>query len=349
MITEPNRTQHPDIKKLNINVSQLENATFEALSSWFGEVDCPNNAKKRPYLKEIFRVAKYEERFKNGEIGSSPIFSLFEFPQLTGQRADGEAEVMVTADDKIPDDAMDDDDEDPHADDDENQPTPTCSPKLEHTLPSIAGSGQSPATNLQGASSFNMGDLPVRGHPYSQPSLMQSDLSATGPSGFDGPSISVNNQPSMSQTHVMPLPEAYSDPHASSRRTSLYTSPTEYGSSSAPGLYQAWQQSNPPTASPVYSFQQQQQSPHSAGGYVEHQPVPLTQTPQYMEAPTFDPIHNAGASSLFRATSVPQGPVNPHTTHQFPNYLSTPGSGMKLDSLSRGHPQDDNDNNKRWH
>lgn len=70
MITEPNHLQHRDIQKVNINVSKLEEATFEALSSWFGEVDCPNNAKKKPYLKEIFRVAKYEERYKNGEIGS---------------------------------------------------------------------------------------------------------------------------------------------------------------------------------------------------------------------------------------------------------------------------------------
>lgn len=258
--------------------------------------------------------------------------------------------MLVTADDKIPDDAMDDGEEDPHADDDGDQPTPTSSPKPEHTLPAISGSGQSPATNLQGVSSFNMGDLPVRGHPYSQTSLMQSDLGAAGPSGFvEGNSIGVNNQASMPQTHGMPLPESYSDPHASSRRPSLYASPTEYGSSTGSNLYQTWQQSNPSTASPIYSFQQQhQQAPHSAGGYVEQQPVPLTQTPQYMEAPTFDPIHSAGPSSLFRPTSVPQGPVNPHTTHQFPNYLSTPGSGMKLDTLNRGHPQDDNENSKRW-
>lgn len=71
LITEPNRLQHRDIMKLNINVTKLEEATFEALSSWFGDVEAPNNAKKRPYLKEIFRVAKYEERYKNGEIGSS--------------------------------------------------------------------------------------------------------------------------------------------------------------------------------------------------------------------------------------------------------------------------------------
>lgn len=71
MVTEPNRSQHRDIQKLNINVHELEKATYEALSSFFGDAENPNNAKKRPYLKEIFRVAKYEERYKNGEIGPS--------------------------------------------------------------------------------------------------------------------------------------------------------------------------------------------------------------------------------------------------------------------------------------
>lgn len=73
MVTEPNLHQHADIRKLNINVSKLEEATFEALSSFFADTENPNNAKKKPYLKEIFRVAKYEERYKNGEIGSSTI------------------------------------------------------------------------------------------------------------------------------------------------------------------------------------------------------------------------------------------------------------------------------------
>lgn len=62
--------QHPDIRKLNINIAKLEEATWDALSGFFADIDSPNNMKKKPYLKEIFRVAKYQERFKNGEIGS---------------------------------------------------------------------------------------------------------------------------------------------------------------------------------------------------------------------------------------------------------------------------------------
>lgn len=69
MISEPNHVQHKDIQKQNLNISKLEEATFEALSAFFGDAENPNNSKKKPYLKEIFKVARYQERFKNGEIG----------------------------------------------------------------------------------------------------------------------------------------------------------------------------------------------------------------------------------------------------------------------------------------
>lgn len=70
LITTPNRVQHRDLQKLNINVAKLEDATWDALSGFFADIETPNNMKKKPYLKEIFRVAKYQERYKNGEIGS---------------------------------------------------------------------------------------------------------------------------------------------------------------------------------------------------------------------------------------------------------------------------------------
>lgn len=70
MIVEPNKTQHPDIQKLNLNVKKLEEITTEALSAFFADKENPANAKKRPYLNEIFKVAKQEERFQNGEIGT---------------------------------------------------------------------------------------------------------------------------------------------------------------------------------------------------------------------------------------------------------------------------------------
>jgi hypothetical protein len=68
MIVEPNENQHPDIRKLNLSVKKLEECTHEALSGFFAESNA--NASKKQYLNEIFRVARQQERFKKGEIGT---------------------------------------------------------------------------------------------------------------------------------------------------------------------------------------------------------------------------------------------------------------------------------------
>lgn len=254
---------------------------------------------------------------------------------------DADTEVMVTADDKVPDEPDEDDPDEAQHDDDENHPTPTSSPKPEHNLPTIAASDQTSAGNIPNGTSF-IGDLPVRGHQYSQPSMIQTDMSAGSSSYVGESSLGVSNQPSMSQTHSMSLSEPYSDPHAHavSRRSSLYTSPTEYAGSSSSGMYQNWQPNTPSAASHVYSFSHTHQQPASAGPYVEQQPGPLSQAPQYLEAPTFDPMHT-GPPSLFRPTSVPHGSVNTHAAHSFPNYHTTHGSA----SLPRPH---DENESKRW-
>lgn len=64
-------TRPESVRKLGsvITVAKLETAATEALSSWFSDPTKPRNAKKRPLLKELFRVAKMEESYKKGEIG----------------------------------------------------------------------------------------------------------------------------------------------------------------------------------------------------------------------------------------------------------------------------------------
>lgn len=68
LITEPPEKQHPNIHKLGLSVRKLEECTFEALSGFFSE--SPTNASKKTFLNEIFKVAKQQERYKNGEIGT---------------------------------------------------------------------------------------------------------------------------------------------------------------------------------------------------------------------------------------------------------------------------------------
>ena len=69
MIVEPYEKQHPTVQKLGLNVKKLEEVTMEAMSNWFNDKEHPENAAKKPFLKEIFKVARAEERYKNGEIG----------------------------------------------------------------------------------------------------------------------------------------------------------------------------------------------------------------------------------------------------------------------------------------
>lgn len=67
MIIEPRENQCPTVQKLGLNVSKLETVTKESMKNWFKE--SPDNAAKEVHMTEIFRVAKLEERFKNGEVG----------------------------------------------------------------------------------------------------------------------------------------------------------------------------------------------------------------------------------------------------------------------------------------
>lgn len=69
MIIEPSEQQNATVQKLGLNVKKLEETTMEVMSNWFNDKEHPENAQKKKYLKEIFRVAKAQERFKRGEIG----------------------------------------------------------------------------------------------------------------------------------------------------------------------------------------------------------------------------------------------------------------------------------------
>lgn len=52
-----------------VTIKKLEEVTNEAMSNWFADREHPKNALKKPYLKEIFKVAKADERLRNGEVG----------------------------------------------------------------------------------------------------------------------------------------------------------------------------------------------------------------------------------------------------------------------------------------
>lgn len=73
MIIEPPERQHPSVRRWNLDVKTLEAKTMEAMGNWFNDTAHPANASKKVFLKEIFKVAKAEERFKNGEIDDDTV------------------------------------------------------------------------------------------------------------------------------------------------------------------------------------------------------------------------------------------------------------------------------------
>ncbi|TVY32091.1 Uncharacterized protein LSUB1_G008706 [Lachnellula subtilissima] len=111
IIVQPNHKQHEAIQKHDLNVKALEEVTWEAASNWFNDKEHPENAAKRPFLKEIFKVAKFEERYRHDGTATVPI--------MYGERGV---------------DDSDDDEEGCKEEDDENENTPASSPESSPTM-----------------------------------------------------------------------------------------------------------------------------------------------------------------------------------------------------------------------
>ncbi|KAK3379818.1 hypothetical protein B0T24DRAFT_170561 [Lasiosphaeria ovina] len=323
MVVEPNAKQHKDIQKLDINVAKLEDVTMDALSTWFADKEKPGNAKKKPYLKEIFKVAKVEEQYKNGEI-------------------DGNTEVFVMADDKIPDNYQSDDDIAQSKDEEEKAHSVTSSrvspPKTTapHSMMPAPGNDHSPATNVR-ASSF-MSDIPVRGIQYPPP-VMPSDLGPEQHSYVESGSMPVGGQAPLHTHGTIQMQDMIPSAHDSSRRQSLYNSPAELPGPSGAGLYSShWQQATTaPGNAPLYAFTPHQQAPQPpSGAFVPQQAVPINQSHQY----SFNELPHS--TNMFRSSSIGQPPVP--QGQSYPNYLphlphdgrAVPSSGLKMAPPNRG-------------
>ncbi|KAK0646267.1 hypothetical protein B0T16DRAFT_157783 [Cercophora newfieldiana] len=324
LVIAPNAEQHPDIAKLNIDIAKLEEVTMESLSGFFNENDKNNNSKKKPYLKEIFRVAGHEERFRRGEIDAS-------------------TEVFVMADDKVPESYQGSDDD--MGEDESNDVSGRTSSRISppktagaHSIISGASSdhNHSPAT-LQGANF--MGEIPVRGHQQYPPALLPPEMNPSPHSYVEGASIPVSTQPSLQSHGSMHMQDMIPSPHDNGgRRTSLFSSPAnEFPNGSTSSLsYGTWQQSTtaPPNAN-LYAFNTQTPTPpQPPSTFVPQQGVP----PQYLGSQYHSLPH---PNDVYRGGGpVTQSPVS-HGGSGFQNFLphdgrTMPGAGLKMEPLNRG-------------
>ncbi|KAI8199517.1 hypothetical protein KHU50_007626 [Colletotrichum sp. SAR 10_65] len=276
MIVEPPENQHPAILKMNLNVQKLEDATTEAMSAFFSDKENKANAKKKPYLDEIFKVAKHEERYKRNEI-------------------DGDSYVHVMSEDKFPESYPSDTEDNGFVkEEDEHHPSMTSSTSpsktgAPHDLLHASSSDHSPAGTLPSGAYMN--EMPLRGQQYSTqmlPSNIHPDHHFVEGSNIHPPG-------GLLPQDLVPPPH---DPH---RRSSMYTSPNEYPTAAPTGMYtQPWQGgSTAPNGASVYSFTAQQPGP--APGHFGNHGVPLAQN-QYVPSP-YDGMPRGGFDQgIYRPT-----------------------------------------------
>jgi hypothetical protein len=349
MIVEPSATQHPDIQKLGLNVTKLEEVTNEALSTFFSDKDNSNNAKKKPFLKEIFRVAKQEERYKNGEIGNC-ILVICNLVVAANLRVDGETVVHVMPDDKIPDNYQSDNEDSGAREDDDNVPASMASSLSPHKTTAPHGILTTPSTEHSPAGPLQSGhfvdDLPVRpAHAQYSESITTTELGSEQHHYVEGGGMGVGQAPTIQSQRGLSL-TGILGPLQVSRRSSLYNSPTEYSNAPTTSLYNPnnWQTATTaPSGAPMYaqSFTQQQQHhpPPPSTAYVQQQPVTMPHGQSYMGGsfdglPRYDPNHNA----IFRPVAIPHNAVpqsSGYPTYIHPDNRALHVTSLKLDHLGR--------------
>ncbi|KAJ3490706.1 hypothetical protein NLG97_g5726 [Lecanicillium saksenae] len=299
IVLEPNSKQHPDIRKLGLNVTKLEETTAEALSSFFMDNDA--NARKKPFLTEIFKVARQEERYKNGEI-------------------DGTTEIYVMAEDKVPESYVSENDDVGSFMKDEEDVEPSAKP-----TPTMGGamrpSVRTDAATLSGlpGDAF-IGELPMRGSQFQPP--MMNDM-ASQHTFVDNGSM-VHGQAGVSATGSSLTLDIGQSPHAISRRQSVFSDFPSPGENMYPQQWQA--SSNGTNGSPMYAYATQQ-SNMETGAFVSPgvamDPNQSFMTTSFEEGPR--PNYNTGQAGMFRQDDMPPGSVAPATGY---NYVTNDGRGM---------------------
>ncbi|KAK5988914.1 hypothetical protein PT974_10411 [Cladobotryum mycophilum] len=305
LVVEPNSKQHPDIQKLGLNVKKLEETTVEALSSFFMDNDA--NAKKRPFLNEIFKVARQEERYKNGEI-------------------DGSTEVYVMAEDKLPEpeNYASDNEDAGLGKDEEDHDLSRSKASVIHALPSTATIEPGSATNLRGNTFLN--DMSVRNSQFPPP--MITDITTQQHSFVEGGGLSVHaTQPVTTAGAPIPLDMVASPHDNTGRRPSVFS---EYASP-ATNLYpQQWSQaSTGATASPMYPYATQQATPQSTtfvSPAVPMNPNQSFMTSSFEGSPRTE--YDPNSNTIFRASDLPQAPVNQQQGYGYT--LPDDGRGMRV-------------------
>lgn len=316
MVMEPPSRQHPDIKKLQLNVTKLEEVTMEALGGWFADGNSPSNASKRPYLEEIFKIAKQEERFLDGLI-------------------DGTARVHVSTDERLMDGNTSDTDEPSPSRLVDVQDRKSISRSLTPHGGLAAAPDLSSYANTQGPidegdQSVNgtyMSEVMMRGHPYGstlEGSDFHEDVGRYGevPPMPNGPPLQ-----GFSSMNYIPT----TDPI---RRPVGETQPDFPAVSTATGSFDHWATTSSPNSSAIYSMNSHAFHGNAAAGFA-HPAVSMAPSHNY-------PICYDGGIPRSHDLGPPPsfgrlGPMPPAGYHDYgqTGLRSLPDSGVKQETYTR--------------
>ncbi|KAK0732833.1 hypothetical protein B0T21DRAFT_290847 [Apiosordaria backusii] len=269
MLTEPNHKQHPDIRQRNLTVSKLEEATMDAASSFFNASE--GNMKKKKWLKEAFKLAKMEEKYKRGEI-------------------DATTQIFVTADNQEPED-----------DDDEEEM------EYEHSIikhEEDASDAPDPISRTMSAQSYGS-DMTMR-DAHSGPTMVPANLAPAQQSFVEGGvSTTVGGPAPLAGS----MQEVDSSRRTATTATAIYGSASDFAGSTGPTtLYPApWQHNTAAqTAAPgMYSYTQ---PTHPSHVYPTQEQTSSLQSQSYMGL-SYDGL--PGPHTLYRNNSVGQSPGGP--------------------------------------
>ncbi|EGX89113.1 kinesin, putative [Cordyceps militaris CM01] len=309
IVLEPNGKQHPDIRKLGLNVTKLEETTAEALSSFFMDNDA--NARKKPFLTEIFKVARQEERYKLGEI-------------------DGSTEIYVMSEDKVPDNYVsENDDAGSYIKEDEDvepaaKPTTTLGGAMRPSVRTDATT----LSGLPGTGDAFIGDLPMRGSQFQPP--MMNEIAPQHNYVDNGP-MQVHGQAGVSATSNLTI-DLVPSPHDVSRRPSVFS---DFPSPGSTMYSQQWQaSSNGTNGSPMYAYAAQ--PPNIEAGPFVSPGVPMDPSQSFMTTSFEDaprPGYTASQQGMFRQDEMSQSNVAQTTSY---NYVTNDGRGLMSQVVENG-------------
>jgi hypothetical protein len=171
----------------------------------------------------------------------------------------------------------------------------------------------------------------IRAGHYSYPGF-DHNLRPKRPAFVEAPGMT-NHAPNYAHSHGhLGLPEIYPSPQGTSRRSSVFNSPSEYGSPATPVMYTSWQTSNTPNTQSIYGYAPQLPSVQTFGGQ-------MPQGPSYV-VPSIDGLPrqppDAHHGNMFVSGSVDQSAV--HHQSEYSSYVTDPGSLVGSGVKTEGGP-----------